>query len=74
MERKLNKILAYLKSKNTPVLDIPTEEATDSKLVTVSYFNLFTALNGTLISRAIKVSYAYGAHTMYRYQFRLSFL
>ena len=34
MERKLNKILAYLKPKNTPVLDIPTEEATDSKLVT----------------------------------------
>ena len=61
MERTLNKILAYLKPKNTPVLDIPTEEATDSKLVTVSYF---TTLNRTLISCAIKVSYAYGAHTM----------
>ena len=41
MERKLNQILAYLKPKNTPVLDIPTEEATDSKLVTVSYFTYF---------------------------------
>ena len=70
-EKKLNKILAYLKPKNTPVLDIPTEEATDSKLVTVSYFTFFTTLNRTLISCAIKVSYAYGAHTM---QFRLSFL
>ena len=59
MERKLNKILAYLKPKNTPVLDIPTEEATDSKLVTVSYFTFFTTLNRTLISCAIKVSYAY---------------
>ena len=73
MERKLNKILAYLKPKNTPVLDIPTEEAMDSKLVTVSYFTFFTTLNRTLISCAIRVSYAYGAHIM-RDQFRLSFL
>ena len=40
MERKLNK-MAYLKPKNTPALDIPTEEATDSNLVTVSYFTFF---------------------------------
>ena len=57
MERKLNKILAYLKPKNTPVLDIPTEEATDSKLVTVSYFTFFTTLNRTLILYLVPLKY-----------------
>ena len=41
MERKLNKILAYLKPKNTPVLDIPTEEATELQTSYCKLFYLF---------------------------------
>ena len=33
MERKINKVLAYLKPKPTPVLDDPEEEATNSSLI-----------------------------------------